>query len=191
MLLYKGKDEAFPSSVEIGGDAYNINADFRNILRILALLKNREMNELERVAEMCLLFFRDERILKKVLPDMFISAFVGFLHPAEPEKDNGYVDDTGGRGDGEDGRRFCYDFDAEEIYAGFLSEYGMDLFEVEFLHWYKFKALLGKLSSESALKKKIELRFMDLKGLEGEALTDASRAKLFRVIIRMIIVFQD
>jgi len=62
--------------------------------------------------------------------------------------------------------QFCFDFDAGEIYAGFLSEYGIDLTGVNFLHWYKFKTLLENLSPESAFKRKIELRFMDLSGFE-------------------------
>ena len=73
--------------------------------------------------------------------------------------------------------QFCYNFDAEEIYAGFLSEYGIDLTDISFMHWYKFRILLNNLSAESAFKKKIELRFMDLSGFTGQTLADMAEAK--------------
>lgn len=38
-----------------------------------------------------------------------------------------------------------YEHDSELIYAAFLEQYGIDLFEETHLHWWKFKALLAGL----------------------------------------------
>ena len=53
--------------------------------------------------------------------------------------------------------------DAEYIYASFLQDYGMDLFEQQgILHWYKFKALLVGLRDDTKFKKVLEIRQMPL-----------------------------
>ena len=49
--------------------------------------------------------------------------------------------------------------DAEYIYASFLYDYGIDLFEQQGrLHWKKFKALLAGLSDESIFKRVVAIR---------------------------------
>ncbi|MGG2054697.1 Gp15 family bacteriophage protein [Lysinibacillus pakistanensis] len=53
--------------------------------------------------------------------------------------------------------------DAEYIYASFLQDYGMDLFEQQgILHWDKFKALLVGLRDDTKFKKVLEIRQMPL-----------------------------
>lgn len=41
-----------------------------------------------------------------------------------------------------------YEIDADYIYAAFMSQYGIDLCDVEQLHWHKFLALLKGLKDE-------------------------------------------
>lgn len=55
-----------------------------------------------------------------------------------------------------------YKEDAELIYSAFLQQYGIDLWEIEFLHWHKFKALLLGLTENTQFKKVIEIRSIDL-----------------------------
>lgn len=52
--------------------------------------------------------------------------------------------------------------DADYIYASFMQDYGIDLFEQQGkLHWYKFKALLAGLSDETKFKRVVEIRMKD------------------------------
>lgn len=53
---------------------------------------------------------------------------------------------------------FARDWDS--IYASFYSEYGIDLFS-EDLHWYRFVALLGGLSEDAPIMKKMYYRSVD------------------------------
>ena len=69
-----------------------------------------------------------------------------------------FVAEGGGQGGGE---KPPYDLekDAEYIYASFLYDYGIDLFEQQGrLHWKKFKALLAGLSDESIFKRVVAIR---------------------------------
>lgn len=63
--------------------------------------------------------------------------------------------------------QFDFEFDAKEIYADFLRYYGIDLMEQD-VHYHRFMLLLSNLPAESALKKKIELRFADTSKLKGK-----------------------
>lgn len=41
--------------------------------------------------------------------------------------------------------------DSDYIYAAFLSQYNIDLIEIEYLHYHKFKALLNGISKPTRL----------------------------------------
>jgi len=160
-LLYHKKDKACPETVKIGGDLYYINADFRNILRILDMLGDGNITAGKKISKLTEWFFRDDFTAGNAAAE----AFIKFI---------------GGAFDGEENGRepqFCFNFDAGEIYAGFLGEYNIDLTGIDFLHWYKFKILLGNLPPDSAFKKKIGLRFLDLTQDGGRRYSELARAK--------------
>lgn len=45
-----------------------------------------------------------------------------------------------------------YELDADLIYSAFLGQYGIDLVDVEYLHWHKFLALLSGLNDSTRLR---------------------------------------
>lgn len=45
-----------------------------------------------------------------------------------------------------------YELDADLIYSAFLGQYGIDLVEIEHLHWHKFLALLSGLNESTRLR---------------------------------------
>lgn len=61
-------------------------------------------------------------------------------------------------------RAYSFAKDAEAIYSDFSRFYNIDL-TIAPLHWWKFRALLAGLPTESAFKERIYYRICDLKGL--------------------------
>ena len=173
--LYQPKEKACPSRVEIDGDSVEINADFRNIIKILAVLKDKKIPQHMRVEKLIQWFFTD---FQDIEPEVAIKAFNNFISPKQkneqPTLEQHYGEDLD-----EQGSQFDYYYDSEEIYASFMSEYGINILRIDFLHWYEFNYLLKNLSGESAFKKKIELRFMDLSvySRDNQALARMSKAK--------------
>lgn len=51
-----------------------------------------------------------------------------------------------------------YEIDSDLIYSAFLGQYGIDLVDVEELHWHKFLALLNGLNDEQKLSQVITYR---------------------------------
>jgi len=184
-LLYQKKDKIFPENVSIGGDLYSVNADFKNILRILDMLDDENISEYKKIHKLREWFF-DDGLPDNMSRETIIDVFIDFLRETTPS--NGAPRASRPTPDEMDRiekteereRQFCYHFDAGEIYAGFLSEYHIDLIDVD-MHWYKFRILLENLSPESAFKRKIELRIMDLSGHDsldgGRKFAELARAK--------------
>jgi hypothetical protein len=67
---------------------------------------------------------------------------------------------------------YSYEFDDELIFGAFIEQYDIDLSE-EYLHWWKFKALMKSLSSEC--------EFSKIKGYRSYNGTDKELLELKRI----------
>ena len=164
MRLYGGKDKIFPEFIIISGERFAINADFRNILRIFAMMKDGNIPDIKKILKMREWFLPENNDIDIT---GIIKVFGEFVNSEQSENQG----QNGANPDNlelREERQFCYEFDGEEIYASFLSEYNIDLINCGFLHWYKFKIMLDNLSETSAFKKKIALRFLNLNGFSRE-----------------------
>jgi hypothetical protein len=65
-------------------------------------------------------------------------------------------------------RIYDYDHDGGYIYAAFLAAYGIDLEVVDFLHWWKFRAMFDSLPDTAHICKIMEYRAADTRKLKGE-----------------------
>lgn len=63
---------------------------------------------------------------------------------------------------------YSYEYDAGSIYAAFLSQYGIDLVEIPFLHWWKFKALFHALDENLEFMKIMRYRAVDITKIPKE-----------------------
>ena len=59
-------------------------------------------------------------------------------------------------------RIYSFEHDDDYIYSAFLTQYHIDLQDIEYLHWWKFKALLRTLSSDLEFCKIMEYRSVDI-----------------------------
>lgn len=74
-------------------------------------------------------------------------------------------------GDGEIPKEILLDLneDGYLIYQAFLKVYGIDLSEVEYMHWWKFNALLRECINGTSLGNVVQLRGIDLSEIKDEA----------------------
>lgn len=63
---------------------------------------------------------------------------------------------------------FSYIYDAPYIIGGFLECYGINLLQIDYLHWWIFNALLESLNSQCALKQRIMYRSMDVSKIKDK-----------------------
>lgn len=139
-----------PLTVRLCGVETPVNADFRVMLRIEELAE-QGLEDAARGVKSLLLFYG-------ALPEDIGAAtecMLWFMWCGEQEKE--------GKGRGRPVRPdFSFSFDAPYIYAAFLDQYGIDLVETEFLHWWKFRALLDGLRPEHRFCEIRRCRAMDV-----------------------------
>lgn len=155
--------EVMPNYVVVGGRAYPINTDFRVWLEFDCIMQNRDIKTEDKIGRIFRLCFSPKC---RVLPENAESAVSALLGFYMREKRKG---GAGGK------RVFSFEEDADYIYAAFLTQYGIDLLSVPYLHWYSFYALLKGLSDDLRLMKIVSVRSVDT----GE-IRDNERKKYYR-----------
>jgi len=158
-------DLAYPidDSIEIDEKTYELNLAFDNVLRLIDMLGDRELTDWMQIdlgLQMLLGEKLDYPIDKK--EEIFYQIFQSTI--GREIEENQPVDIAGNpMPQQEEEKTYDLKQDAEYIYASFMSDYGIDLFEQQGkLHWLKFKALLGGLTDGSKFLRVIEIRTMDL-----------------------------
>lgn len=123
---------------------YPIHTDFRVILRIFRMMSDVEVAEQDKPMLIRAMFFCGDHPTNA---EPLFEWFVGMGREAAP---------TSGV------RDFDYEQDAAEIWSAFIKEYGIDLLTVDYLHWWKFMALLeGVFAGDNALANKVRIRHAD------------------------------
>lgn len=143
-----------PTQIEVGGLFYEIDADFRTGIAFELLMLDEEFTETEKAARAMELYFPqipddEEEAMEKIL----------WFYLCGREETNKEEKET------EPAPKnivYSYEYDAGSIYAAFLSQYGMDLVEIPFLHWWKFKALFHALDENLEFMKIMRYRAVDI-----------------------------
>lgn len=158
--------------VEIDGQTYELDMSFDNVIRLIDMLNDNELDDITKVETglyMLLGVELDYDLEKKA--KLFRTIFEQAI--AQGKKTEPAVDIAGDpMPEKKEEEVYSLKQDAEYIYASFMQDYGIDLIEQQGkLHWYKFKALLGGLRSDTQFKEIINIRTMELpsgKGTEKE-----------------------
>lgn len=146
--LSKSKRKALPNAVMVEGSALLVNPDFRVILKILRMVDDDAIPDMHKPILLCQWFYQES--IPASLVSQAVEAFQCFLRLGDTSVPQTKSDPV-----------FDHEQDAAEIYASFLSLYGIDLMEVN-MHWWKFSALLdGAFRSQCALAEKIRMRTLD------------------------------
>lgn len=155
---FKLTDE-FQDTFKWKGELFFVDMSFDNILRLFEMFDDKSILQIEKpiIAVQMLIDEEFEAYQDKIESyDEFTALFKYLLKEfLEIDVDN----------DSNSQEKVVFDFnkDAEIIYASFMAEYHIDLFEVQGkLHWKKFSALLENLNDESKMKQVIGIRTMSV-----------------------------
>lgn len=157
MLLY----EELPTAVSVDGEGYYVITDFREWIRFIDLAGSEDIDANIKV-QLALEWFVNDIPCDAAKA---IDALALFLQCKYPEDDTGTK--TAQKAE-ISVPVFSYSHDAEAIYSDFLRFYGIDLFEVKELHWWKFKALLNNLPEDSRFMWLVRHRSINLAEIEDK-----------------------
>lgn len=151
-----------PETVTIDDIEYDINTDFRISAMFELMMQDSSLTDHEKL-EMALGLYYTE------IPHDPIKA----IDQALWFYSCGKTDDTQATSSvgGGTSRIYSFEHDSEYIYAAFLDQYGIDLQDVEHLHWWKFRAMFKGLKEDNLISKIMGYRAIKI----NDNMTDAEK----------------
>lgn len=167
--------EELPMSVMVHGKTVRIRTDFRDYIQLLDMLKDKDVKPMDKSLILREYFLDDIEITQ-----FSIDALCDFM---SADFSDGEASQTG------TGRRknlFSFSIDYPYILSAFLRDYGIDLIDIKYLHWWKFRMLFDGLSEDNEIKKRIMYRGMNL-----DEIKDPEERKRIRKIQKVIELKQE
>lgn len=159
--------DLIPNSVEVNGIEYEINTNFRTSILFEMMMQDNELDDDLKVGLTLEQYYLtndiDDELIRHLINNKneAIEKILWFYRCGkDTKKYNG--------GNGKSVKIYDYDCDDEYIYSAFLDQYGIDLQEVEYLHWWKFKAMFNSLKEDNQIIKIMGYRGMDLSKIKDK-----------------------
>lgn len=149
-----------PQTVEIEGEDYEINSNFRTSILFELLMQDNSISEEDKIIQALELYYTK-------LPKDLNKAIEGMLWFYRCGKDE-IESKTKNKGTGKSTQIYSYDYDDDYIYSAFLDQYRVDLQDIEDLHWWKFKAMFKSLKETNEIVKIMGYRAMDLSKIKDK-----------------------
>lgn len=157
-----------PCSVAVDGKAYPIYTDFRAWIEFESILERKE-SFIEKAPE----------LIQAVMPAGELPADIAELITKLFEFYAGEQISKSKKTESKAKRFYSFSYDFDYIYAAFLTQYSIDLCEVQ-MHWHKFIVLFSGLAGEHKISEIIGYRAMDLSGEK-----DKKRRAFYRQMKRL------
>lgn len=151
--------DKLPTSVVIDGVEYKINSDFRTSILFSLLMEDRDVNEQDKILGALQLYY-------DVIPNNINSAIDKIINFYLCNDNNNTS--SGSSKNKSNKKVLDYEIDSNYIYSAFLTQYNIDLQDIEYLHWWKFKAMLESLNDDLMLCKIIKFRSIDVSKIQDK-----------------------
>ena len=151
--------DLLPTTVDIEGIEYEINSDFRTSILFELLMQDVEIEDEEKIIQALQLYYKKRpKNIDEAINKMLWSYSCGKENTLEADSKTGSSSE----------KIYDFDYDDEYIYSAFLDQYGIDLNEIEYLHWWKFKAMFKALKEDNEIVKIMGYRSIDLSKVEDK-----------------------
>lgn len=156
--------EDYPTVLKVEDEFVPIITDFREYIKLLDMLNDEEVNGYEKM-----LFLRQYFLKEPKNMDEAISRLTDFVSMQEL---NDVHTEESGEGEDTDVEEpkplFSFALDYPYILSGFWQDYGIDVSEIRYLHWWKFRQLFDGLSEKTEIKQRIMYRSIDLSTIKDK-----------------------
>lgn len=151
--------DELPSTVTVGGNLISINSDFRTSILFELMMQDSEMSNSEKLEATLELYYRNT---PSNLEEAINKAIWFYKCGKEDTKQTANVNMNRQK------QIYSYEYDAEYIYSAFLSQYRIDLQDIDGLHWWKFKAMFQGLNESNEIVKIMGYRALDLSKIKDK-----------------------
>ncbi|NFC29179.1 hypothetical protein EXM98_19070 [Clostridium botulinum] len=147
-----------PTTIEIEDVEYEINSNFRTSILFELLMQDNSISEEDKIIQALQLYY-------PVIPPNINLAVDKMLWFYRCGKD---IIPSKGTGKGKSTQIYNFEYDDDYIYSAFLDQYRIDLQDIEYLHWWKFKAMFKALKEDNEIVKIMGYRSMDLSKIKDK-----------------------
>ena len=161
-----------PTQIEVGGTAYDIRTDFRDVLRILCAFEDPDLDEREK-ALVCL------QVLYEDIDNMPPALYAEAIEKAREFIDHGAEGKQGAK-------TMDWEQDANLLFPAVNAAAGTEVRQMEYLHWWTFLGYFGEIG-EGLFSTVINIRY---KRANGKKL-DKWEHEFLRKHKEMIIFYTD
>jgi len=156
------------------------NTDFRIGILFEMLMNDTSIPKKEKPAKAILLFYPKPEEIKdynKAIEDILWFYSCGKIEGFEDKK----IQNS--KNTNKEEKIYDYEFDDGYIYSAFLQQYNVDLQEIDYLHWWKFKSMFNSLNSTTKIVEIMGYRSVDLGKIKDKS--ERARYKKLKEIYRL------
>lgn len=153
--------EDYPDSIVVDGVEIPIVTDFREYVKLIDMLKDDSLNSQEKV------YFLSQYFLE--VPSDFseaMNALTDFVIMKDREEIE--AEDESNTEAESKKEVYSFEYDYPFIFSAFLSEYGINIRTIKYMHWWEFKLLFDGLSEKTEIKQRISYRSINLSTIKDK-----------------------
>lgn len=170
--------DELPKSVTVCGVEKEINSDFRTALLFECLMEDSGVENEEKIASAVELFFPELPETKEEFTECVDKILWFYRCGKEPNEYLKRKAEKRKESGQHEPRIYDVTYDDDYIYAAFIQQYKINLNQIEYMHWWEYRALFKALTNETEFVKIMEYRGMDIsKGLTPEQKTHYKKMK--------------
>lgn len=152
--------DVVPTTVNIEDEDYEINSDFRTSILFELLMQDDDLDDKDKIIQALELYY-------PTMPSNLNDAVEKMLWFYRGGKNEFETKNTR-KGNNKSTQIYSYDYDDDYIYSAYLDQYGIDLQDIEYLHWWKFKAMFKALKEDNMIVKIMGYRSMDISKIKDK-----------------------
>lgn len=162
-----------PKTVFIDDLEYEINSNFRESILFELMMQDKSFTDEEKIYQALSIYYPE-------IPGNLDGAIKEMLSFYKCGKEEEYENTDSNASKSSSTKIYDFDYDADYIYSAFLSQYNIDLQDIEYLHWWKFKAMFNGLNSDNKV-----VEIMGYRSIKLNAIKDEEQRKHYRKLQRL------
>lgn len=140
----------------------DFNTNFKNSILFELLMQESNLSNEAKVYQALKIYYPNINQIKDV--NKAIDNILWFYKCGKEEKEEVDQKETGRNIK----RIYSYEFDNELIYSAFKDQYNIDLQEIKYLHWWKFKAMFDSLKDDNKIVEIMGYRAVNLSKIKDK-----------------------
>lgn len=144
-------------------DGLKIRTNFRESIKFELLMQDRDISDENKIKMALNLYYCEPQKIQNI--EQAIKNVLWFYKCGKEDKN---VDKNNEENNIKNKQIYSYEFDAEYIYSAFMEQYNIDLSNIEYLHWWKFRALFSCLNESVLFTKIMGYRAMNLSKIKDK-----------------------